>query len=221
MSGDPSEQGSETTQRSGSFLWRASWEHRKRLLRIEAWVLVVGAYVLVTFAYAWPADFRGQVATAVRTAQGAVPGGHGFMGHVGVSALVWVVLTVKAADIFAYLGGKTYGRHLLAPTISPKKTWEGAATGLAASVVVGLALKPFVGAAGAALSWPATLGFAVSLSVAGQLGDLVESRLKRRAQVKDSSTLLPEMGGALDLTDGLLVAAPVGYAWLRVAGGGI
>jgi endonuclease/exonuclease/phosphatase (EEP) superfamily protein YafD len=68
MSGDPSKRISGNAQRSGSFLWGASWEHRKRLLRIEAWVLVVGAYVLVIFAYAWPADFRNQAATHVAVA---------------------------------------------------------------------------------------------------------------------------------------------------------
>jgi endonuclease/exonuclease/phosphatase (EEP) superfamily protein YafD len=68
MSGDPSEQGSAITPRSGSFLWGASWEHRKRLLRIEAWVLIIGTYMLVAFAYAWPADFRNQASVFVAVA---------------------------------------------------------------------------------------------------------------------------------------------------------
>lgn len=71
MSGGPAERGSENTPRSGSLLWGPSWEHRKRLMRIEAWVLVVGAYALVTFAYAWPPDFRNQAPAYVAMAWSA------------------------------------------------------------------------------------------------------------------------------------------------------
>jgi len=136
----------------------------------------------------------------------------------GAWALVWTLATAKSADIFAYFTGKAVGRRPLAPEISPKKTIEGALGGLVGSVVVGLALKPLAGSAGASLSWGATIGFALCCSAACQLGDLVESRLKRRAGVKDSGAFLPEYGGFLDMVDGLIFAAPVGYAFLSVCG---
>lgn len=140
-------------------------------------------------------------------------------GDPGLLALVWFALIAKSADIFAYFGGKALGRHPLAPVISPKKTWEGAVGGFLGSLVVGCALKPVMGAAGAAMGWLETAAFAATVSVADQVGDLVESRFKRRAGVKDSGGYLPEFGGVMDLTDGLVFAAPVGYAWLRATGG--
>lgn len=146
------------------------------------------------------------------------PGPTGAHASAGAWALVWTLCTAKSADIFAYFTGKAIGRHPLAPAISPKKTLEGALGGLVGSVVVGLALKPLAGPAGASLSWGATIAFALCCSAACQLGDLVESRLKRRAGVKDSGAFLPEYGGFLDMVDGLIFAAPVGYAFLRVCG---
>ena len=137
----------------------------------------------------------------------------------GAWALIWFLFSAKSADIFAYFTGKAIGKHKLAPTISPGKTIEGAVGGLLGSILVGCALKPLAGAAGAALSWPQAILFAVLCSAACQLGDLVESRLKRRAGVKDSGALLPEYGGFLDMVDGLIFAAPVGYALLRLLGG--
>lgn len=138
----------------------------------------------------------------------------------GVLALVWVLLSAKSADIFAYFTGKAIGKHKLAPHISPGKTIEGAIGGLCGSIAVGCALKPFMGSAGASLSWVETVFFAALCSIACQAGDLIESRLKRRAGVKDSGELLPEFGGFLDMVDGLIFAAPVGYAFLRLVGGG-
>jgi len=145
----------------------------------------------------------------------------GLAASAGGLALFWTLCTAKSADIFAYFTGKAIGRHKLAPSISPGKTIEGAIGGLCGSVVVGCALKPLVGAPGAALGWGATVVFAVCCSAACQLGDLVESRLKRRAGVKDSGALLPEYGGFLDMVDGLIFAAPVGYALLRWFGGAV
>lgn len=138
----------------------------------------------------------------------------------GVRALVWVLLSAKSADIFAYFTGKAIGRHKLAPHISPGKTIEGAIGGLIGSILVCCALRPLMGSAGASLSWVWVVVFGAACSMACQAGDLIESRLKRRAGVKDSGELLPEFGGFLDMVDGLLFAAPVGYALLRIVGGG-
>ncbi len=115
-------------------------------------------------------------------------------------AMVW------ATDIAAYFGGKAFGKHPLMPAISPGKTWEGLGIGVLAAGVAGMLSAFFA-------SFPAHFyeGFGVGLVIAlvAQAGDLFESWLKRRAGVKDSSSLLPGHGGILDRVDGLIAAAPV------------
>lgn len=123
----------------------------------------------------------------------------------------WVFLTcavVFAGDTAALYTGTVWGRRKLCPAISPGKTIEGAAGGLAASLLVGLAggalFLPGIG-------WGAGLVFALGTGLAGQAGDLFESALKRAAGVKDSGALLPGHGGVLDRIDALLFAIPAGY----------
>ncbi len=123
----------------------------------------------------------------------------------------WVFLTcavVFAGDTAALYTGTAWGHRKLCPSISPGKTIEGAAGGLAASLLVGLAGGAlFLPGAG----WNAGLVFALGAGLAGQAGDLFESALKRSAGVKDSGTLLPGHGGILDRIDALLFAIPAGY----------
>jgi phosphatidate cytidylyltransferase len=145
----------------------------------------------------------------------------------GAFWLLYLLLVVWAGDIFAYFVGRSVGRHLMAPRISPKKTWEGAAASLAASLLVGtllfshaLQISSFLlrlrlierrdGLFGLEKQelWPIIL-LTVGLNVAAQLGDLVESLIKRGASVKDSGNILPGHGGMLDRIDALLFAAPV------------
>jgi phosphatidate cytidylyltransferase len=141
--------------------------------------------------------------------------------------LLYLLLVVWAGDIFAYFVGKAIGRHLMAPRISPKKTWEGAIASLVASVGVGWLLfhysQPLSSAMLRAglierrdglfgLEKPAMLPIlllTIALNIAAQLGDLVESLIKRGANVKDSGSILPGHGGMLDRIDALLFAAPV------------
>jgi len=111
-------------------------------------------------------------------------------------------------DTAALYGGRFMGRHLLAPSLSPRKTVEGAFAGLIASIVAGVILGVWLTDEGSGSLIVASI---ISAS-AGQLGDLAESALKRSAGVKDSSSLLPGHGGMLDRLDGLLFAAPV-YYW--------
>jgi phosphatidate cytidylyltransferase len=145
----------------------------------------------------------------------------------GAFYLLYLLLVVWAGDIFAYFVGKSMGRHLMAPRISPKKTWEGAAASLVASVGVGWLLFHYaLPLSSALLRWglierrdglfgleqPAmgpVIGLTIVLNVAAQLGDLVESLIKRGAGVKDSGSILPGHGGMLDRIDALLFAAPV------------
>ena len=141
--------------------------------------------------------------------------------------LLYLLLVVWSGDIFAYFVGKSIGRHLMAPRISPKKTWEGAAASLAASLAVGVLLFHYALPLSSALLnaglierrdgvfglekpalWPIIL-LTVAINMAAQLGDLVESLIKRGANVKDSGTILPGHGGMLDRIDALLFAAPL------------
>jgi phosphatidate cytidylyltransferase len=129
----------------------------------------------------------------------------------------WLVLaamaTVWIADTAAFFAGRKYGRHKLAPLISPGKSWEGAWGGIAAVVVYALLLVPLASRAGVRASVDGVsiaiwIGFAIALAALSIVGDLHESLLKRRAGVKDSGTLLPGHGGILDRTDALLAAMP-------------
>jgi len=116
--------------------------------------------------------------------------------------------TIFAGDAAAYYGGRAFGRHKLAPTISPNKTVEGSIIGLAGSVLAGIGLGSSL--PGFSITFLALACFAAG--IAGQLGDLAESALKRSAGVKDSSSLLPGHGGMLDRLDSLMFAAPV-FFW--------
>ncbi len=145
----------------------------------------------------------------------------------GAFLILYLLLLVWAGDIFAYFVGRSLGRHLMSPRISPRKTWEGALASLIASLAVGMLLYKYALPISSALLnahlierkdglfalektpvWPILLLSGV-INVAAQLGDLVESLIKRGAGVKDSGTLLPGHGGVLDRIDALLFAAPV------------
>jgi phosphatidate cytidylyltransferase len=145
----------------------------------------------------------------------------------GAFWLLYLLLVVWAGDVFAYFVGRSLGRHLMAPRISPKKTWEGAAASLAASLLVGTLLFSYALQISSFLlrlrlierrdglfglekpeMWPIIL-LTVALNIAAQLGDLVESAMKRGAGLKDSGSLLPGHGGMLDRIDALLFALPV------------
>jgi len=145
----------------------------------------------------------------------------------GAFLILYLLLVVWSGDIFAYFVGKAVGRHLMSPRVSPKKTWEGAVASVVASVGIGGALFYYASPVSTALlQWgliqrrdgmfglerPALLPILVLtavLNIAAQLGDLVESLIKRGAGVKDSGAILPGHGGMFDRIDALLFAAPV------------
>ncbi len=118
------------------------------------------------------------------------------------------VISVWANDIFAYLIGSSLGRHKMAPTISPHKSWEGFAAGTAFTVLVWVAAA-FVTDIGLGVWSLALVG--VAASVAAIVGDLAESRLKREAGIKDSGSLLPGHGGFLDRFDSMILVSLVTY----------
>lgn len=124
----------------------------------------------------------------------------------------WIFLlcaVVFAGDTAALYAGTLWGRHKLCPSISPGKTVEGALGGLAANLLVGIAGKALFLPG---VEWATCLLFALGAGLAGQVGDLFESELKRAAGIKDSGNLLPGHGGVLDRIDALLFATPVAYA---------
>ncbi len=145
----------------------------------------------------------------------------------GAIYLLYLLLVVWAGDIFAYFVGKSVGRHLMSSRVSPKKTWEGAAASMIASIAVGWLLFRHAEPISSALlryglitrpggmygleipdMGPVIL-LTIVLNIAAQLGDLVESLIKRGAGVKDSGAILPGHGGMFDRIDALLFAAPV------------
>lgn len=120
-------------------------------------------------------------------------------------ALVWgLILLNFTVDIFAWFFGKNFGKNKLWPAVSPKKTIEGAVGGVVTSVVITSIYWNFVVGA---ISFPLVLGFFV-LACFAQLGDLVQSKMKRTFEIKDSSNLIPGHGGAYDRVDSLLFVAP-------------
>lgn len=145
----------------------------------------------------------------------------------GAFYVFYLLLIVWAGDIFAYFVGRLVGRHRMSPRISPKKTWEGAAASIMASVLVGTlvfnharAISQFflelhlIQPRDGMFSQQAeplvtTIVLSALINIAAQLGDLVESLVKRGAEVKDSGALLPGHGGMLDRIDALLFAAPI------------
>jgi len=119
---------------------------------------------------------------------------------IGLSVLVWLISVVVVTDIAGYFAGRVIGGAKFWPSVSPKKTWSGVIAGWVASAIIGLI---FLSSTGAGL-WIVLVS--VLLSFSSQLGDIAESALKRKAGVKDSSTLIPGHGGVLDRFDGVLGA---------------
>jgi phosphatidate cytidylyltransferase len=125
--------------------------------------------------------------------------------------LALTIFVPKCGDIGAFFAGTFFGRHKMTPILSPKKTWEGAAGGVLASVLVAVGLS-FAGPVfrhGVAEA----VAFGVVVCVAGVLGDLAESLVKRDGQSKDAAASIPGFGGLLDVIDSVLFAAPVAYLW--------
>ena len=144
--------------------------------------------------------------------------------------ILYLLLLVWAGDILAYFVGKSLGTHRMSPRVSPKKTWEGLVASVVASVAVGMLMTYYAAPISRALlharlieqrdgvfTEPAMFPIvilSIVLNVAAQLGDLVESVIKRGAGAKDSGAILPGHGGMFDRIDALLFAAPVLWAYM-------
>ena len=131
----------------------------------------------------------------------------------GTALLFFLLFVISFSDIFAYFGGKRFGKSMLAPTISPKKTWEGSFFGVVGGGIVGAVFGEIT----MSMFWLYGMLLAMVLAVVGQFGDLIESKIKRLCNVKDSGKILPGHGGILDRVDGHILAAPVFYYLLKLA----
>lgn len=145
-------------------------------------------------------------------------------GVLGAWVVLWVISVVKFTDIFAYGTGMLVGRHKLIPWLSPGKTWEGLAGGLTGAGLIAMSLL-YVSVIIEIDGVQRSIGLGTYLGVGligillggiGQLGDLMESLLKRGAKRKDSASLLPGFGGVFDLMDSPLVAAPTAWCFVRL-----
>lgn len=198
----------------------------------EPWVWVAGAFagaVILAFLVEM-ANFReaGQSVTRIALAiwlvayLGVMPcflaqlrwlgaANAGRVAPFGAIAVALAVFVAKSCDIGAYTAGRLFGKHRMAPILSPKKTWEGAAGGVTLAVIVAIGINRI----DPVLSplW-IEIGFGLTVGVAGMLGDLAESLIKRDCQHKDASQAVPGFGGVLDVVDAILFAAPVAFGWL-------
>ncbi len=173
----------------------------------------MGIWALITLAYAWSLMFLPKLYF--------LPGGHGAL------LICFLVVVTKLSDIGAYFVGVTTaklpgGNHKLAPVVSPKKSWEGLAGGIAFALLGAIIFKLSVGdklsigACGLApctVNWIDAILLGLVAPTAGLLGDLAESALKRIANAKDSGHL-PGLGGVLDFLDSLMPMGALFYAWL-------
>jgi phosphatidate cytidylyltransferase len=136
---------------------------------------------------------------------------HGYSSD-GPKLLMFALVITWVGDTSAYFAGRAFGKHLMAPVLSPKKTWEGTVASLFGALLVAVVFAKFLN-----VPLPHLLAMAAVGNFAGQAGDLLESAYKRSAGVKDSGSLLPGHGGVLDRIDALILAIPVvWYYWIWI-----
>ena len=187
-------------------------------LVISGGVLVGGGFVTLLWFVAFYHGPRGVGSLAYALAGGVFVGF--FLAHglalrelalpepLGRNFLMFALLATFATDTGAFLTGRSIGKHPMAPAISPNKTWEGSAGGMAASVAAALVLGQVL-QLGIEVWQQALLGVAVGVSA--QIGDLLESKFKRVSNVKDAGGILPGHGGMLDRMDSVVVSIPTVY----------
>jgi phosphatidate cytidylyltransferase len=195
-----------------------AWQLTADPARLAAFLQVVALWWIGAFLWLTLASQRGgRVAATVVGFAVLVPAAIG-LGRIaliepeGRVLLLFVLVLVTATDVGGYFGGRTFGRRKLAPRVSPNKTWEGLVSGLVFAALVALAGAAIFGQR--ALPW---VGICVIVAVVSVVGDLIESKFKRGAGLKDSGTLLPGHGGVLDRIDSHVAAAPIfllGLQWL-------
>lgn len=186
-------------------------------ISMELWLLMGGVFGLLPFAalglglmWAAPRFRLAYLGQGVMTTLGAAGLGW-IMGHQGLATALWIVAVVVLSDVLGYFVGRIMGGPKFWPAVSPKKTWSGTAAGWIGAAALGVVL---------ALSGRAGLGAIVIgplLAFGGQMGDIAESWIKRRAGVKDSSTIIPGHGGLMDRFDAM--GGALAMAFLLALGG--
>lgn len=137
--------------------------------------------------------------------------------NTGMVLGIWLIAVSKFCDTGALLSGLAFGRHKMSPNISPKKTWEGAIGGLLTSALVGAALAWFFPAYLPARMTPLVSALlALPIAALAIVSDLIESVIKRRADIKDTGKTIPGIGGVFDLSDSLILTSPIGWAIFRL-----
>ncbi len=131
--------------------------------------------------------------------------------YTGIIVAIWIVASAKFSDVGAYVIGAAFGRHKMSPTISPNKTWEGAVGGLLSSAVISVIVFGFAHSIMPLISIIVVMIVGVVIGAIAIVSDLLESVLKRRADIKDSGKFIPGIGGALDLSDSLLLSTPIAF----------
>lgn len=135
--------------------------------------------------------------------------------HAGTMALALAIFVPKLGDIGAYSTGRLIGSHRMAPVLSPKKTWEGAAGGLLFASLTAIAINRLGPINVLPPSLGIEVGFGLTVGIVGILGDLAESLIKRDCQQKDASQVVPGFGGVLDVVDSVIFSAPVSYFFFK------
>jgi len=186
-------------------------------------VLLAGTFIATLLWPLFSGDREGTLVNWALTLAGAFYIGwmaaHMVMLRALPHGLAWTAIAMLGTwgtDSGAYLAGKTWGRHALAPRISPKKTWEGAVGGfLAGTAITVVLVHQWVG-----VSLPLATVCGILIATAAILGDLIESWIKRQVRAKDSGHMIPGHGGVLDRIDSLLLAGVVVYYFALHIGGG-
>jgi len=181
-------------------------------LAVPAWLAVVFAEQMCRRTVQGAAGRIGATALAMAYLGGGCAAILAVRMYFGLPVLVLFLAAVKCTDIGAYFTGSLLGRHKLIPWLSPGKTWEGLAGGLAAAAGVSMLAHRAMNLTRISLAQAALFGVAVGLL--GQFADLCESLLKRSCETKDSGALVPEFGGILDILDSPLLSAPFAYVLL-------
>lgn len=196
-----------------------AWRYTADASRLAVFLYVVAAWWLAAFLWLAIDSQRGaHRAAAIVGFAVLVPAAIG-LGRIalvepeGRVLLLFLLVLVTAADVGAYFGGRNFGRRKLAPRVSPNKTWEGLVSGLLFAAAVSLAGAAIFGQR--VLPW---LGVCLLAALVSVVGDLVESKFKRGAGLKDSGSLLPGHGGVLDRIDSHVAAAPVFMLGLLLLG---
>ena len=174
----------------------SSWHNRRHDPKLIRWYLLPIIWIVVPFI--------SLIALRFLVAQ-----------EIGAKLILFVILISAANDVFAYFGGKKFGRHKLAPVISPKKTIEGSLFGYLGGILVGIAFGLVFDEFEIGLKM---VIITIAIVLSAQLGDLIESMFKRFCEIKDSGTIIPGHGGILDRFDAYLVSLPL-FCTITVFGG--